>query len=159
MPKIYPHQHNCLEELSREHKEILEKLDQLEETTEKSVIEKSKIKEFLDFTETFAEPHHQKEEEVLFPALEEKGIPREGGPIGVMLHDHETKREKVKDLKKSLKDNNEEKIKEASQAIISLLRDHINKEDNILYPLARQVLTEEELVGLGHKCEEIKKVN
>lgn len=148
-------QHNCIEELSSEHKEILKRLDGLEEVAESSVIDKGKIKEFLHFTESFAEPHHQKEEEVLFPALEEKGIPNEGGPIGMMLWEHETKRGYVEKLAEALKESDEGGMKENVQAIISLLREHIDKEENILYPCARDVLTEDDLTNLTDQCEKI----
>lgn len=44
----------------------------------------------LDFLRRFADGcHHDKEEQVLFPLLEERGIIRNGGPIGVMLREHE----------------------------------------------------------------------
>lgn len=148
--------HNCLEELSAEHKTILGKLDELEKAITQPKIEKNKIKEFLDFTENFAEPHLQKEEKVLFPALEKKGIPREGGPIGVMLSEHETKRGYIKELEKALGENREEKIKKNAQAVIFLLREHIDKEENVLYPCAKDVLTKKELILLGHQCEKIK---
>ena len=148
--------HNCIEELKQDHQKILGKLDELEKEAEKP-IDKKKIEEFLDFTESFAEPHHQKEEQVLFPALEKKGIPNEGGPIGMMLIDHETKRGYVKKLKEGLEEGDEKKIKENVQAIISLLREHIFKEDNILYPCAKGVLSEDELSVLGYQCEKIKK--
>lgn len=150
-------QHNCIEELTADHKKILEKLNELAEVVRNSLIDKIKVKEFLDFTEVFAEPHYQKEEKVLFPALEKKGIPNQGGPIGMMLFEHETKRAYVKKLKESLREGNEDKIKENVQSMISLLRDHIYKEDNILYPCARDVLTEDELNTLAHQCEKIKK--
>ena len=43
-----------------------------------------------DFIKGFADGcHHKKEEDVLFPAMQGAGIPREGGPIGVMLAEHE----------------------------------------------------------------------
>lgn len=151
-------QHNCIEELTSDHKKILDELGALEGVVSGSSLNKDKIKikEFLEFTESFAEPHHQKEEKVLFPALEKKGIPNEGGPIGMMLFEHQTKRGYVKKLKEAFEEGNEEKIKENSQAIISLLREHINKEDNILYPCARDALSGEELAELGHQCEKIK---
>lgn len=147
--------HNCLEELSADHKKILRKLEELETAVEEPKIDRNKIKEFLDFTENFAEPHHQKEEKVLFPALEKKGIPKEGGPIGMMLLEHKTKRGYVKKLQKALIEDKEEGIKKHAQSIVSLLTGHIYKEDNILYPCARDVLTSEELVRLGHQCQKI----
>lgn len=149
MPECCGH-HNCIEELRSDHEKILAELDKLEADPA------GYAKEFLEFTESFAEPHHHKEEEVLFPALEQKGIPKEGGPIGVMLMEHEIKRGHVKDLRKSVEENDGARIKEHASAIISLLRDHISKENDILYPMAEQVLTPEELASMGHKCEEIK---
>jgi hemerythrin-like domain-containing protein len=49
--------------------------------------------EAADFIAGFADGcHHRKEEGVLFPALEAAGIPRAGGPVGVMLAEHEEAR-------------------------------------------------------------------
>ena len=148
-------EHNCIEELTADHQKILAKVDELEK--------KNNVKEFLEFTESFAEPHHRKEEKVLFPDLEKKGIPREGGPIGVMLSEHEAKRGLVKELRRLMEEPafvkttaGKAKIKENALAIVSLLRDHIFKEDNILYPCAKDALSEEEMAELGHQCEKIK---
>ncbi|MBI2042449.1 MAG: hemerythrin domain-containing protein [Candidatus Nealsonbacteria bacterium] len=135
--------HNCIEELKADHEIILAELVKLEADPA------GYAKEFLKFTANFAEPHHHKEEEVLFPALERKGIPNQGGPIGVMLMEHETKRGYVKELAAG-------KI-EAAANIISLLREHIAKENDILYPLAQQVLSEEELAAMADRCEAIGK--
>lgn len=143
--------HNCIEELRADHEKILAELDKLEADPA------GFAKEFLEFTESFAEPHHHKEEQVLFPALEQKGIPNEGGPIGVMLMEHEVKRGHVKELRNAAENNEIDKIKEHASAIITLLRDHISKENDILYPMAEQVLTPDELAGMAHKCEEISK--
>lgn len=133
-----------------DHQKILAELNKLEQNPE------GYAKDFLKFTESFAEPHHHKEEEVLFPALEKKGMPRDGGPIGMMLFEHETKRGLVKELRKAVEDENAGKIKENALAIVSLLRDHISKEDNILYPCAKDFLSAEELAGLASQCEKIK---
>ena len=37
--------------------------------------------------------HHKKEEGALFPAMQAAGIPGEGGPVGVMLTEHEEGRQ------------------------------------------------------------------
>lgn len=135
--------HNCIEELRADHEKILAELNKLEADPA------GYAKEFLEFTASFAEPHHHKEEQVLFPALEKKGIPNEGGPIGVMLMEHDQKRGYVKELASG--------NIEAAMKIVSLLREHISKENDILYPMAEQVLTKEELSGMAHKCEELGK--
>ena len=151
------HHHNCIEELKSDHQNILAHLADLETVINQPVIDQKKIEDFLHFTETFAEPHHQKEERVLFPALEKKGIPNEGGPIGMMLLEHAAKRDYLAKMREALQKNDKIKLKEKTQAMISLLREHIYKEDNILYPCAQDALTEEELAGLASQCEKIKK--
>ena len=150
------HHHNCIEELKSDHQNILEHLDDLETVINQSAIDHNKVEEFLHFTEIFAEPHHQKEEQVLFPVLEKKGIPNEGGPIGMMLMEHAAKRDYLVKMRKALQENDETKLKKNTQAMIALLRDHIYKENNILYPCAQDVLTKEELASLASQCEKIK---
>lgn len=148
--------HNCLEELRSDHQIILTQLDDLEAVINQPAVDHQKVEEFLHFTETFAEPHHQKEEQVLFPALEKKGMPREGGPIGMMLWEHTAKREYLAKMREALKENNEDKLKENTQAMIALLREHIFKENNILYPCAQDLLTEQELAEIATQCEKLK---
>ena len=59
----------------------------------------------MDFLSIFVDKcHHGKEEEFLFPALEAKGVKREGGPIGVMLHEHEQGRGLVAMLRNAVAD-------------------------------------------------------
>lgn len=150
------HHHNCIEELKSDHQQILTKLVELEKAIDQQKISQAKVEEFLHFTETFAEPHHQKEEQVLFPALEKRGIPKEGGPIGMMLIEHTNKKEYISRMKEALQEKDQIKLKDNAQAMISLLRDHIYKEDNVLYPCAQKVLTAEEMVSLFGPCEKIK---
>lgn len=48
------------------------------------------LREAVDFVRNFADRcHHGKEEDNLFPRLEELGVRREGGPLGVMLFEHD----------------------------------------------------------------------
>jgi len=148
--------HNCLEELKSDHKEILKSLDVLEKAVSGENYDAKAVADFLDFTVSFAEPHHHKEEDVLFPKLEEKGIPREGGPIGMMLLEHARKREYVKNAREALNESDEIKIKENSLAIVNLMRDHIYKEDNILYPCAEDVLSMDEINEMSGRCSQIK---
>jgi len=148
--------HNYIEELKSDHQNILKHLEDLEKTINQSIIDHAIIEEFLHFTETFAEPHHQKEEQILFPALEKKGIPNEGGPIGMMLSEHAAKRDYLAKMKEALKENNEDKLKKNTQAMISLLRDHIYKEDNILYPCAQDIFSEQELMDIASQFEKLK---
>jgi len=104
----------------------------------------------IDFITGFADRcHHAKEENLLFPAMEKAGIPRQGGPIGVMLTEHEEGRSNVRGMKEAYQRYAQGK-KEAgrdfarfARAYVSLLSQHIFKEDNILYAMADARLTEE----------------
>lgn len=156
MSNCSEHNHNCIEELYQDHARILESMDMLEAAIKDYLVDKEKIKEFLEFTENFSEPHHKKEEQVLFPKLKEKGMPEENGPIGMMLFEHGIKRSYVDNLKDALFDNDEESIRNNSGAIIDLMRDHIYKEDNILYPCAKDILSNEEMLEIGEKCSKLK---
>ena len=90
--------------------------------------------------------HHGKEEDVLFPELEKRGLPREGGPIGVMLAEHETGRRYIRGMSTGLDrlrrgDNLAMSgIRENSTGYRDLLKAHINKENNILFPMADRLV-------------------
>jgi len=84
----------AVEQLKKEHEAIKAMLKILEavlkrlEAGEKT--EPEHLSEIVDFFCVFADRcHHVKEEEIFFPALEQAGIPKEGGPIGVMLQEHD----------------------------------------------------------------------
>ncbi len=111
----------------------------------------------VDFIRNFADRcHHLKEEKIFFPALEKKGIPRDGGPIGMMLTEHEEGRGYVRAMAEALKGEVPPKtaLVENAKAYLSLLRDHIRKEDEILFNMADEVLSSEEQKNLLREFEE-----
>ncbi len=116
----------------------------------------------LKFFQIFADKcHHGKEENELFPLLEVRGVPREGGPIEVMLYEHQLGRSYIKALRESLEvldKHVEARAKFINNALnyISLLRNHIYKEDNILYKMALQLLTREDDEKLIREFEDIE---
>ena len=127
-----------------EHEEILEALDRLEELSEaleERELTDNEREELEHLAEHLveAEKHHDREEEVLFPRLVKKGIT---GPVDIMEMDHEEmwpKKEELKILSKNL-DKNKEDIIELIDYLVLNLRDHIFKENNILYPSALEKL-------------------
>ena len=65
-------------------------------------VDQQTLADLLEFFRLFADQcHHGKEEELLFPLLERKGIPRSGGPIGVMLEEHDQGRRLIRELSDS----------------------------------------------------------
>lgn len=141
---------------------ILEKICDRLENGEKVDVEH--LEKILEFIRIFVDKcHHGKEEDLLFPAMEEAGIHKEGGPIGVMLSEHNIGRDYVKKFCEVLREYSKgepgaiNKITENARGYTQLLKEHIYKEDNILYPMADAHLTEErqkELVDGFEKVEE-----
>jgi hemerythrin-like domain-containing protein len=143
------------QQLKDEHEGIKQMLDIME--TISNDLENGKklnidhYEKILEFIKGFADKcHHGKEEDILFPAMADHGIPKEGGPIAVMLYEHQLGRGHIKSLSSSFE---EFKVgnKRAIDSIISnslsyvhLLRNHIEKENNILFKMADKVLDEAE---------------
>lgn len=139
-----------VEVLMNEHRVIEHGLAVLEAVTERieqgETVPAERVAELLDFFRVFADKcHHGKEEGVLFPELEARGIPKEGGPIGVMLFEHDEGRTLQQQMRQALSDltneANRQQFTSAARNYIALLRQHIWKEDNVLFKMAEQVLT------------------
>lgn len=130
------------EDLINEHQGILFGLKILEKMVlllkENNRIEIDDIREIINFIKLFADKcHHGKEEGILFPAMEEFGIPKTNGPIGQMLLEHTEGRKYVAQMNDEIqkKEFDKNKFAQAATNYISLLRNHINKENNVLFPL------------------------
>ena len=101
----------------------------------------------VDFIRNFADRfHHAKEEDVLFEALVKNGMPRENSPIAAMLMEHDQGRIFVMAMETATLEaldggaGRERIIADNALAYAALLREHIAKEDEILYPLAERVI-------------------
>ena len=135
--------------LVEEHEGIKRVLSLIERANEKVSLGKDLppdfLPEMLDFIKTFADTcHHGKEEGVLFPLFEKKGLPRENGPIGMMLVEHDLGREQVKEASLA-SDRGETRIAlEHLEKYAQILKDHIEKENNILYPMGNQLLASDD---------------
>ena len=97
-----------------------------------------------------------KEEKALFPAME-TFMPRDEGPIGVMIQEHVELVRRIQDFKESLEASDYNKTMEAGAYLGSVLPDHIYKEDNILYNMARMHLSSEDMDGIYQKMLDIEK--
>jgi hemerythrin-like domain-containing protein len=91
------------EALKKEHQAIklmLKILDKVCDKLEaKKAVNQEDLNSIVEFIRTFADKcHHGKEEQRLFPMMEKYGIPREGGPIGVMIEEHKLGRNYIKNM-------------------------------------------------------------
>lgn len=121
------------------------------------------LAECLDFASVFADRcHHSKEEEVLFPLLEKRGVKKEGGPLGAMLHEHAEGRSLLKSIRGNLDRYNNgdgdasEDLADSLRCYAALLRNHIVKEDQVLFEVADAALSDEDSRQLVAAFDEIE---
>ncbi len=141
---------NAIEILVKEHDSILQVIEitqKILNTNDPAQVNINHVNSIIDFIKNFADKyHHLKEEDVLFMEMENRGMPREGGPIGVMLHEHNEGRQYIKQATEAIElftagdANAFESIKENLLNYCNLLTNHIYKENNILYPMAERFL-------------------
>lgn len=126
-------------------------------------VDTDKIAKIVDFLRVFVDKcHHSKEERQLFPKLVELGMPSDGGPIAVMLHEHTQGRAETAAIADALEkytggDASAAKtLAEHLLAYAELLRSHIDKEDNVLYVMADRILSDADQEELGKAFEAIE---
>jgi len=131
--------------LRRDH-DLIEKVIKAMESTIQLLNDGKQIPEsillpVIDFSKNFTDVcHHSKEENSLFPALEQAGMPRNMGPIAMMLMDHERSREIGKEMESSAKDyilsGNSTKLISDMQQYVEHITEHLWKENNRLFMMA-----------------------
>ncbi len=112
------------------------------------------------FFQQFADQcHHAKEEDVFFPVLKQRGIPEQGGPIGVMLHEHVLGRECVTRMREASQAQpfDAPTFADAARQYIPLLRQHIFKENNVLFRMAERVMSEADDADVMSRFSQVEK--
>jgi hemerythrin-like domain-containing protein len=95
----------------------------------------------LEFLRTYADRlHHGKEEAHLFPAMERRGLPAEVGPTAVMRQEHREGRAHVKAMGEAVERRDLPAFLREARGYVDLLRNHIQKEDMVLFPMADSIL-------------------
>jgi hemerythrin-like domain-containing protein len=148
------------EDLKSEHEAVLVMLAILDKVAgrleQKAAVPQEHFDQMLDFLRGFVDKcHHGKEETSLFPAMEAAGVPKEGGPIGVMLSEHEIGRGHVRQMAASA-GRDGSAFAGAARAYITLLTQHIAKENGVLFPMADRVLSAESQARLEREFEAIE---
>jgi len=138
----------AIDDLKHEHEAILaglKILDSMIDSGEQVPVDD--LNGFIGFLKEFADKcHHGKEEDILFPALTKAGLPVEGGPVGVMLSEHVQGREYIQAMESAVADSPDyEEFAKAGGQYAELLRQHIQKENNVLFVMAEKILSTEQL--------------
>jgi hemerythrin-like domain-containing protein len=157
----------AIDVLMEEHRVIERVLDSLEAGAKRLArgepIRPGFFLDVADFATRFADGcHHQKEEGVLFPAMTEHGAPARGGAIEMMLHEHDAGRGYVRQLRdaaRQLEAGQTAAVRSllaAATGYAALLRDHIAKEDEVLFPTAAEMIPESEYAEVMEKFEHVE---
>ena len=153
--------------LMEEHKILLQFTDKLKNIS--SVIKGAKgfdslteeVKQLNSIAEHFkeSEKHYLREENVLFPYLEKHGITQ---PPAIMWSEHQDIREKKKELYQLLEEHQNidfdhfaDTFEQVAKAIADKLSNHFYKENNILFPTALKVISQEEWGDIRKAFDEI----
>lgn len=137
--------------LMQEHRLIEQVLDCLEDSASRLDDGEEISADFFiaaaEFAAGFADgSHHRKEEEILFPAMTERDMPNDSGPVAVMLQEHEEGRRFTAAFRaaaEQMRDGDTVATMDVVRNVldyVNLLREHIMKEDNVLFPMAEQIL-------------------
>lgn len=142
--------------LTDEHHLILQVVEALEacatQVEADHRVDRADVARFATFFREFTDVcHHGKEEDILFAALADAGFPTTNGPLAVMRLEHDRGRRLVRQIRELSEKPEEwepadfEAFSGAAHAFATLLRDHIRREDEVLYPLAEQHLSETQM--------------
>lgn len=129
--------------LKRQHREVLDRIDE----DQARLAEPRAASRFLDFLEADVIAHFRLEEDLLFPELA-KVPPIADGPLRVMGAEHAVFRDLLAAGKQGRDRGDTRGLTQAANDIAVLLRAHIAKEDGVLFPMALEVLSEEQLRDL-----------
>jgi hemerythrin-like domain-containing protein len=149
--------------LRAEHELILEALDALEKKVAAiqagSAADPVYFEKAVTFLREFADKcHHGKEEHLLFKRMTERGFPAQSGPIAVMLSEHEAGRAYIRGIadgaaKLRTDPAAADQIAQSARGYIDLLRAHIGKENNVLFPMADRALAPDDQAHLATEFE------
>jgi hemerythrin-like domain-containing protein len=156
---------NALDDLTQEHRLIERMIAALEGAAvalrRGAAVSPEALAGAIEFVRGFADGcHHGKEEHLLFPVLAAKHKMLKDGPVKVLTAEHEVGRKLMRDLERAvvrMRDGDAAAGEAAAKAIETyarMLRKHIAKEEQILFPVAEQVIAPAEAAQLAEQFDE-----
>lgn len=150
--------------LEREHRLVLRMvnvLTSLRSRVDTGQVDREALRSAMEFFKFFVDTcHHGKEEDLLFPMLERRGVRPQGCPVGILRTEHEQGRRLVAALSDAVakyETGDAKAMKTISSLLstaISMYTDHVWKEDYLLFPMAEKVLTTADRADLLRDFEE-----
>ncbi|HEX2935466.1 MAG TPA: hemerythrin domain-containing protein [Bacteroidales bacterium] len=152
--------------LENDHVYILRLIDVMETVTYDDSPNINDLETIVYLIKNYADGfHHEKEEHLLFPMMGQKGFSPYQGPVAVMLNEHTQGRDYVKGMVEGIdlfKNGDQQAISTIytnMRGYISLLRNHISKENNVLFRMADNVLSDTEQEELLKEFSKVENSN
>jgi len=154
---------SATQNLEDDHVFILQLIDTMEAMSKSLEPNIADLEDAVDLIKSYADSlHHAKEETLLFPLMAEHGFSTQQGPVAMMLHEHAQGRAFVKEMTKNI-----ELFKNGDLSALSfiysnmlgygeLLRNHIAKENNVLFRMADQALPKDDQETLYKQFKEVE---
>jgi len=153
--------------LRHEHQVVLLTLDAAEKESQtirsSGKVRVDRLGQMVDFFRVFVDRcHHGKEEKHLFPLMKKRCAARAGGPIAILLKEHKEGRAVVKDMARALPKAAKGDGRAASalcqnlMAYVRLIRNHTDKEDDVIYPMADEILSRIDQQALGRAFDRVE---
>lgn len=114
----------------------------------------NKAKEIFSGLKSGLENHIMWEEEILFPLFEQKTGMFNGGPTAVMRMEHTSIKNFLNAISAKLTVGSIQ-TDNLDSNLVSILSEHNNKEENILYPMIDRLLIDEEMNNFFVKIKNI----
>lgn len=117
---------------------------------------RGRLTQLTEFIREFADRrHHGKEEDVLFVAMEEAGLPRDAGPLAMMRLEHDQGRALVR----TMVSGDDAAAAKAARDFARLLASHIQKENGVLYPMAEQIIPPDAIKRMMRRFAEVEEAS
>lgn len=143
---------NAFELLKADHEKVKKLLEKIAHASDKAIVTKEE-----NFNKVVEEvkAHSKMEEKVFYPKLKEN--PKTRALILEAYEEHHLVDKLMSEVNKV--DVGDEKWKAKFTVMEENLKHHIKEEEESLFPLVEEVLTEEEIEELGKELKEFKKNN
>ena len=154
------------ENLTNEHKDIIELLNIMNKIAENiksnNVFYTKDVEDIIDYLKHFIELSHNVKEKIFYPALELSGIPIENESISIMLYEHALAQNYLNEISSSVEnckignDFSGEMLADNLNKYVVLIKNHIHKEEKIIFPIAIKELSEEKQKEIYKQFKEIE---
>ena len=141
--------------LEQEHQLISRVLDALAQALERPLPMDfyDRAVRFLDVYAT--QWHHAKEEDILYRYLIEHGMPRDYGPLGVVLEEHDYGDRHIAAMRDQVERGDLEGLRAELRTYVEQMRKHVTAEDDLLLPMGRAMLTPDEIQEVADLFDEV----